>query len=48
MRSTAYYIYGLSDYNFYTVSEKRLTGFEGEQKTSYTTAGIELAILFGY
>ena len=48
MRLTAYYIYGLSDYNFYTVSEKRLTGFEGEQKTSYTTAGIELAILFGY
>ncbi len=47
MRLTGYYIYGLSKYNFYTVSEKRLAGFEGDQKTNCRTAGIELAILFG-
>lgn len=47
MRLTGYYIYGLSDYNFYTVSEKRLTGYTGEQKTNYTTMGIELAFMFG-
>ena len=46
MQLTGYYIYGLSDYNFYTVSEQRLVGYTGEQKTSYTTAGIELAFLF--
>jgi len=47
MRMTGYYMYGLSVYNFYTVSEKRLTGYTGEQKTSYTSIGIELAFMFG-
>ncbi len=47
LRLTGYYIYGLSKYNFYTVSELRLAGFEGDQKTNYKTAGIELAIMFG-
>ncbi len=47
MRLTGYYVYGLGDYNFYTVSEKRLKGFTGEQKTNYTTMGIELAFMFG-
>lgn len=32
MRITAYYTYGLTKYNFYTVSEKRLTGYTGDQK----------------
>lgn len=47
MRLTAYYIYGLSNYNFYTVSEKRLADFTGDQKTGYTTFGIELAVMWG-
>jgi len=47
LRLTGYYIYGLSNYNFYTISEKRLANYLGEQKTNYTTFGIELAILFG-
>ncbi|MBK8343685.1 MAG: hypothetical protein IPL12_10470 [Bacteroidetes bacterium] len=47
LRLTGYYIYGLTDYNFYTISEKRFTNYLGEQKTNYTTFGIELAILFG-
>jgi len=47
LRLIGYYIYGLSDYNFYTISEKRLTNYHGEQKTNYSTFGIELALLFG-
>lgn len=47
MRLTGFYTYGISNYNFYTVSEKRLENYSGEQKTNFTTAGIELAILFG-
>lgn len=47
MRLTGYYIYGLSKYNFYTISEKRLKDFTGDQKTGYTTFGIELAVMWG-
>ncbi len=47
LRLIGYYIYGLSDYNFYTISEKRLTNYAGDQKTNYSTFGIELAMLFG-
>lgn len=48
MRLTAYYTYGITEYNFYTVSEKRLAGYTGDQKTHYDIAGIELAFLFGF
>lgn len=47
MRLSAFYTYGLSKYNFYTVSEKRLAGYSGDQKTNYQVMGIELGVLFG-